>query len=144
MRCEYLCMDKKLENENSSSQEIIDLNSEIEILKEDISQIVKENEIKVNTLAKVHLVEIEDIKKQSNVYVRCRVLPRCARSARRSSRPRRPPSLRSRRSSSQSATVGWYKRTDTLKQQSFLSRRDIRTLLSLMRVRYINICTRRQ
>ena len=31
---------------------------------------MKENEIKVNTLAKVHLVEIEDIKKQSNVYVR--------------------------------------------------------------------------
>ena len=48
---------------------MINLNRDIKILKKDISQIRKENEMKVNTLAKVHLVENEDIKKQSNVYV---------------------------------------------------------------------------
>ena len=34
------------------------------------------------------------------------------------------PSAQSRHDSSQSGTVSWYKRTDTLKQQSFVSRRD--------------------
>ena len=38
--------------------------------------------------------------------------------------PHRQPFARSRRNLSQSGTVGWYKRTDTLKQQSFVSRRD--------------------
>ena len=63
IRCEYIHMDEELENKNTSIQEIIDLNKEITIFRNHISPIRKENEIKVNTIAKVHLEDIEDIKK---------------------------------------------------------------------------------
>ena len=68
-RCEYLHLDEELGKENTSIQEIIDLNREITILKEDIFQIRKDNEMKVNTLAKVHLKEIEDINVQNKEYL---------------------------------------------------------------------------
>ena len=60
-------MDEELGNIDASSQEIVDLNREIRIVKEDILEIRKANEIKINTLAKVHLGEIEDIKKENNL-----------------------------------------------------------------------------
>ena len=64
-RCEYLHLVEELGNENTSIQEIINLNREINILKEDIFQIRKDNEMKVNTLAKVHLKEMEYINVQN-------------------------------------------------------------------------------
>ena len=64
-RCEYLHLVEELGNENTSIQEIINLNREINILKEDIFQIRKHNEMKVNTLAKVHLKEMKDINVQN-------------------------------------------------------------------------------
>ena len=51
------------------SQEIIDLNREIAISKEDISQIRTENLLKVNTLSKVHFRVIEDMKKENKNHL---------------------------------------------------------------------------
>ena len=46
-RCEYLHMDEELGNIDTSSQEVVDLNREIRILKEEIFEIRKANEIKI-------------------------------------------------------------------------------------------------
>jgi hypothetical protein len=60
----------KIPNTKKTDDKIESLEKEITLLKAEISKLKAENEFKVQALGKVHLLEMEDVKKKNNDLVK--------------------------------------------------------------------------